>query len=506
MTIDYDVVIIGGTLAGHNAALAAIQLRATVALVEPKVNYGLIHHHALSQIGNMAQQLRDAVNLGIHPSQANTAMDIYLNGVNPPKLESSEKLPISVAWSEAMLYARGVVSNLAQLNSPANLAALGVDVIQGSGQFESSPQLGFAVGEQRLLRGRTYLLASGSIPVIPEIDGLQTTGYLTLENIWQFLYGQGSPVPNSPKNWVILGGVPQSIEIAQTLARLGCRVTLIVKHPYILSPLDPEIAQLLQAQLEVDGVRVLTQTAVTQVRRIEDKKWIQAGDKAIETDEILVAIGQQPNLEALNLAAVGVKWHRHRLVVNDKLQTTNNRIYACGDVIGGYDVANFANYEAKIALKNALFFPWFPVNYQCIPWAVFSQPMVAQVGLTEAQAKSRFSRNEVLVLRQYFKTVTAAQIQGEITGICKLMVLEKGEILGASIMGSEAGELINLMALAMSQKISVKDLANLSPIYPSFSEIIEQTVREWEKQRLNKNIALQEFLQDFFHFRRNWNW
>ncbi|MBN3885208.1 MAG: NAD(P)/FAD-dependent oxidoreductase [Nostoc sp.] len=483
MTVDYDVVIIGGSLAGYYAALAATQLRAKVALVEPKVDYGFTYHHALTEIAKLAQKLNDAAGFGIHATHTDT----------------SEECHISMAWQEAMLYAQCVASNLKEQHSPAILAAQGVDVIIGSGQFESSPQLAFAINN-RLLRARTYLLASSSRPEMPEIEGLQATGYLTLSNIWQSL--QGGILP---KNWVIIGGIPQSIEIAQTLARFGCSVTLVVKHPYVLPHLDPEIAILLQAQLEVEGVRVLTEKSVTQVKLIENKKWIQAGDKAIETDEILVATGQQPNLESLNLATVGVKWHRRSLVVNDKLQTTNHRIYACGDVIGGYDFANIANYEAKIALKNALFFSSLRVNYRSIPWAIFSVPMLAQVGLTEAQAKHEFRRDEVLVLRQYFKTVAAAQLRGETTGMCKLIVLRNGEILGASILGAKAGELINLIALAMSEKIKVKDLANLSPVYPSFSVILEQTAREWNKQKLNSNIALQEFLEGFFHFRRNWN-
>ncbi|RCJ40680.1 mercuric reductase [Nostoc minutum NIES-26] len=482
MTTDYDVVIIGGSLTGRYAALAATQLHATVALVESQVNYGFIHHQTMSEISKLTQGLSDAVNFGIHATQANT----------------SDKCQISIAWQETMQYTHGIVSNIQEQNSPAILAAQGVDVIFGKGQFQSSPHLAFTVNN-RLLRGRTYLLASGSHPAIPEINGLQTTGYLTLSNIWQSLKKS-----TLPKNWVIIGGVPQSIEIAQTLARLSCSVTLVVKHSSILPYIDPEIAQLLQAQLEVDGVRVLTQTPVTQAMRIEDKKWIQAADKAIETDEILVAIGQQPNIESLNLAAVGVKWQRRRLVVNDKLQTTNRRIYACGDVIGGYDFGNVANYEAKIALNNALFFPRFPVNYQCIPWAVFSDPILAQVGLTEAQAKRRFSRNEVLVLRQYYKSATFAQIRGDTTGICKLIVLRNGEILGAAVLGTEARELINLIALAMSQKIPVKHLANLSAVYPSYSEILEQTAQEWSNHRLSNN-AIQDFLEGFFHFRRNWN-
>jgi pyruvate/2-oxoglutarate dehydrogenase complex dihydrolipoamide dehydrogenase (E3) component len=501
MTIDYDVVIIGGSLTARYAALVAKQLHAKVALVEPKVNYGFFYHQAISEIGNLAQHLREAVGLNIPSSE----------------VETPEKSSISVVLPEAMLYAQAVVANIEAQHSAANLAALGVDVIFDNGQFQSSPHLAFAVSDarggqhQRLLRSRTYLLASGSRPAIPEIDGLSATGYLTLSNIWQFLlYGRGNPAPGlsaptPPKNWVILGGVPQSIEIAQTLARLGCHVILIVKRSQILPNIDPEIAQLLQAQLEVNGIRIITQTTVTQVRRIDHKKWIQAGDKAIETDEILVATGQQPNVESLNLAAVDVKWYQRHLVVNNKLQTTNPRIYACGDVIGGYDFINVAKYEARTALNNALFLPNSQINYRCIPLAIFSQPMLAQVGLTEKKAKQQYHHQEVLVLRQYFKTVAAAQIGNETTGICKLILLRNGEILGAEIFGAAAGELINIIALAMSQNLKIQQLENLSPIYPSFAEILEKSVQEWHQKNLNSNIAYLEFIESFLHFRRDWN-
>ncbi|HEY9802091.1 MAG TPA: NAD(P)/FAD-dependent oxidoreductase [Leptolyngbyaceae cyanobacterium] len=492
MTIDYDVVIIGGSLAGRYAALTATQMKAKVALVEPQLNNSLIIHQAISEVTNFAHKFRDFTSFGINPIQA----------------ETSEKCQISVAWAEALLSAQGVVANVQEQMSVANLAAQGVDIILETGQFQTSPHLAFAVN-QRLLRGRTYLLASGSIPAIPQIEGLQATGYLTPANIWQYLYKQVykqvSDSPKLPQNWVIIGGSPQSIEISQTLARLGCSVTLVVKYPHLLPQLDPEIAQLLQAQLEVDGVRVITEKLVTQVMRIEGKKWIQAGDKAIEADEILVATKQQPNLKSLNLAEVGVKWHQHRLLVNDKLQTTNRRIYACGDVIGGYDFPNVANYEARIALNNALFFPKSQVDYRPIPWAILSSPTIAQVGLTENQAKRQYNKQEVLVVRHYYKSVAASQLRNEITGICKLVVRRNGEILGATIFGTEAGDLINLIALAISRNISIRHLANLSAVYPSFSQIIEQTAHEFNQQRLNTNTAWQDWLEGFFHLRRNWN-
>lgn len=483
MTIDYDLVIIGGTLAARYAALFAAQFKATVALVEPEINYQLIQHQAMSEISNIVHNLHDIAAKGIHSQHP----------------ETGDKCQTSVTWPAAKLYTDCVVSNTAQQNSPANLAALGVDVIIGDGVFQSSPHLGFAVN-QRLLRGRTYLLATGSLRGVPEIEGLQTTSYLTLSNIWQSLNQS-----TLPKNWVIIGGVPQSIIVAQTLARLGCSVTLAVKSASILPLADPEIAYLLQAQLEVDGVRVLTGKPVTQVKIIEDKKWVQAGDKAIETDEILVATHQEPNIEFLNLSYVGVKRRTGGLVVNDKLQTTNRRIYACGDVIGGYNFNNVADYEARIAVQNALFFPRLRVNYRSIPWALNCHPGIAEVGLTAAQAKRQFKSEEILVLQQYYKSIAAAQLRDETTGICKLFVRRNGEILGASIVGAEASELINLIALAIAEKIPVQRLENLSAVYPSFAEMISNTAREWSKQRLNSNHVLQDFLEGFFHFRRNWN-
>ena len=479
MAVDYDVVIIGGSLAGRYAAIAATHLGATVALIEPPIQAAakplldLLTPHALSEIGRLTQQLSNAVGI---PYQSRE----------------------SVQWVEAMQWTESVVSNLEEQNSPVVLAALGVDVILGNGQFERSPHIEFTVNERRL-RSRAYLIATNSRPRIPDIEGLQSTGYITTSEIWRSLTS-----PHPPKRWVILGGDPSGIQLAQTLTRLGLDVTLIVKRSHILPKEDLDIAQLLQATLEAEGVRVLTQTLVTQVQQIQDKKWVQAGDEAIETDQILICAGQQPNVENLNLEAVGVKWNQHRLILNEKLQTTNPRIYACGDVIGGYQFANIATYEAKIALKNALYFPLYKVNYRSIPWAIFSAPQLARVGLTEAQAKRNYG-NTVVVLRQYFKSVAAAQLSGETTGICKLILLENGVILGAAFVGTQAVEVINVVALAIAQNLKVDALIDLVPIYPSLSEILDQLAVAWKRQRIHRNIKLRNFLESFFNFRRSWS-
>ncbi|MEB3218796.1 MAG: NAD(P)/FAD-dependent oxidoreductase [Nostocales cyanobacterium 94392] len=481
MSFDYDIVIIGGSLTAREAALKAVQRRAKVALVEPQFRDDLIQLQGIGEISQFVGKFNDLTRFGVCT-------------------QSDGEQEYQVSLEKTLLWGSAVAANVREQLSPAFLAAQGVDVILGSGYFQVSSDLKLNLNfivNNRKLTARNFLLATGSVPGVPEIEGLQQTGFLTLSNIWQVL---GSSQP--PKNWVILGGTPQSVEIAQVLARLGYKVTFIVNSPYIISPVDSEITQLLQAQLEVDGIRVFTQTTVSQIRLIEDKKWLQAGNTAIETDEILVAVAEKPFIESLNLAAVGVKYNSRSLLVNKKLQTTNPRIYACGDVIGGFNLPNIADYEAKIAIKNALFLPRYEINYQVIPWGILSQPTLVQVGLTERQVKNRYAKDEILVLRQYFKTLATAQLTDEFTGICKIIVRCNGEILGASIFGSQARELINIIALAMTEKIKIDKLANLSPVYSSFSEIVEKTASEWKKQRL-ENSRSQDFWDSVFHFLRN---
>lgn len=473
MPVEYDLVVIGGSSAGVYAAVAAARLKARVALVEQRPGETGSLEHTLMEVGRVAHQMRASAQFGVYPPEAS--------------------LGVSVRCDRAMQWAEAVVSTLAERNSRANLESLGVEVIFGAGQF--CQPLSFTVNG-RQLRARAYLIATG-IHSQPNIPGLETIGYLTREDIFRL----NSPRRSQwPQEVLVIGGELSGTQLSQTLTRLGSQVTLIAEGPHILAQEDPEAAGLIQAQLEAEGVRILTHSRVTQAKEIDGKKWVLAGAQAIETSEILLTVGQRPP-EELNLAAVGVKVGPQGIEVNNKLQTSHPQIYACGDVIGGYQLAHVANYEAGVALKNALFWPIFQVNYRAVPWAVLTDPELARVGLTEVEASQRFSR--VRVLKQFYKTLDRAQMRGETTGFCKLIVQGNGTVLGAHLVGPAAGEVVHLIALAMRQGLKVRALAELVHISPTFSEISSKTARGWQES--SQYSARANFLESFFNLRRSWS-
>jgi pyruvate/2-oxoglutarate dehydrogenase complex dihydrolipoamide dehydrogenase (E3) component len=489
--IDYDLVIIGGTSAARYAALTATYLQARVALVEPlsnaqdlptaeeeSIDLGLKYSQTLNETARFAQQI-SRQQFGIHWETANSQM------------------PVELRFDGAMKWAEGVVSNLSEINSIDVLAARGVDVIFGNGEFVAKPNLAFAVSGRKL-RSLCYLLACPTLATIPNIEGLAAAGYFTSETIGQLVKQQ-----KLPQSLAVIGGDPSAVEVAQTFARLGVAVTVVVKGSHILMKEDREAAGLVQAAMESEGVRILTATEVTQARVIEGKKWIQAGDLAIEAEEIFLAAGRRPNFQSLNIEATGIKFNHQGLILNDKLQTTNPSIYAIGDVAGGYPFPQIAHCEAVVAVKNALFLPMFQIDYRGIPWAIFSDPQLARVGLTESQAKRRFG-DDIIVSREYFKNVEKAQMCGETTGFCKLVGLRNGEILGATIVGPQAAELINVIALAVRQGIKVDAIAELPYIWSSFSEINGQTAAAWQLQRFRSNSFMRNLWENLFHWRRYW--
>ncbi len=475
MSLDYDLVVIGGTRPGIEAAIAAAKLQARVALVQP-------------------------------PQQAVNAPPFY-EGTGPQQTAELFDSP-SILWGApfpqnlpelacALDRSTQALASLGEERSPAVLASHGIDVIAEGGEFISLPQLALNV-KTRPLISRHYLLAPSFRSAIPDIPGLATTGYLTRETFHHFTEGS---LPNCV---AIIGSDPNGIELAQILIRLGISVTLITSAPQILPKEDPEAAQLIQAQLEAEGILVLTDTPVMEVELKQGKKMVQTEKRAIACDEIFLACGFQSNIDGLNLENVGVKFYRtplgQRVQLNAKLQTTNPRIYGCGNLAGGYPLVNVARHEAQIAVKNALFLSRHRVNYWGIPWAFQTYPEIARVGLTEPQAKARY--DDVVVLKQYFKGIAGGRLQQETTGFCKVLVRRNGEILGTHILGPGASELIHSFALGMQNNLKVEAIASLPHIWPSLSEINQQTAQLWQEGRFKQNTGWQTLLDIWFNWRR----
>ena len=485
MAVDYDLVIIGSSWAGIYAAEKAAQFQARVALVTQGEDLFLANdmlvNHSISEAGQLNYQL-----------------------ANSPFASASAVNSPFVSLREAADWARGINSVMQIKNSLSRLAALGVDVIAGKGEFCRLPKLALAVAKRKL-RSRNFLLATGTNFVPTLIEDSISPGYLSLRELWQ------QDLADLGQNIIVVGDDPTALELAQTLARFDKKVTLVAKSSRILPQEDLDVALLIQAQLEAEGIKIYSNSKVSQLKTIDAQKWLQAGDRALVADEIIIADYRQPNIAGLNLAGIDVKYDQTRVYVNHKLQTTNPNIFACGDLIGGYNLPHITSYEINLILKNTLFFPWYKTNYYSLPWAILTQPNLARVGLTEKQAKQQYGA-EIYVIKEYLSDVVQAQILERTTGFCKLLVRENGEILGCSLLCDRAAELITTMALMIQHKIRLdqnpmRGLTSLSipTIYPSMAEILQRSSNNFYQQKLQRNPKLLNCLRSWFSLRKNWH-
>ncbi|NDJ17822.1 FAD-dependent oxidoreductase [Myxacorys almedinensis] len=458
MAVDYDLVVIGHTIAGVHAALQAAHFKARVALVQQQCQPQLSRHFALSTLTDAFEQIQRTHSLhGCDRLQENLHRD-RASDVSSP------------AWANVNRWIDAIAQDQQEIYSPALLASAGVEVIFSTGEFCRKPQTGFVV-EGRVLRSRAYLIATNHRPRIPDIAGLHAVDYLTPD----------SPITELPGSLAIITHALAGVELAQLYARLGTDVTLIVNQPQILPTADPEIAFLLQAALETEGVRVAN-GKVMQIDTVEDKKIIQIGNQTINADKVLIALGWESYLETLNLDAMNV---RVPIKTNEKLQTTNSRVYYCGS----FDVAS-AKYEAEIVVRNALFFPKYTAKYTDTAKLALTDPEIAWIGLTESHATELYGK-DVIVLRRSFATVLKPQIRSKTTGLCKLIVRRNGQILGAHLVGLNAGEILSAVAIAIQHRIKLQHLPTAFPS-PTASEVIGQLVSDWQAHPSRRDTVLRD--------------
>jgi pyruvate/2-oxoglutarate dehydrogenase complex dihydrolipoamide dehydrogenase (E3) component len=457
-SLEYDIVIIGATAAARTAAIEAVNLRARVALVLPPSpeRHSDFYPYALAQIAGSSRLSRSLV-----------------------------QSPSSYPWQ----YAAVATERLKQQSSPALLAAMGVDIVIGSGEFCRRPNLAFNIN-QRSLRARAYLIATGSVAADPSIPGIQEVGYLTLDRLACLAQRE------IPLRWAIIGSESIGVELAQTLAKLGCEVKLIVETAQILPYENLETAKLIQAQLEADGVQIYLATIVQKVDLENTSKLVLIEAESIAVDEIFMALPDRPLFESLNLDGVGVDYTDQGISINKKLQTSHYQIYACGSVcgniLGGYHGESLNQFEAKVAIDNIR--SWCKTkinydNYNNLPWAVYTDPPLARVGMKIDTAIDN-RRKDLVILKKYFKTCPQAIIDNNTSGCCQIIVTHKGQILGAEIIGQNALELIQIIGLAIQQKLKIADLTAFPYLSPSYAELIYQTAQEWDTFRRTQRQKL----------------
>lgn len=491
MINDYDLVVIGSTLEGIYAAKKAVLLQARVALVtqcdkldDSYLNYAsLVNNFSLQEVANSLKRLEQL------------------------PWEWQENQTISkVNLQEIKNYGQLIQENLTAENSLANLAILGVDVIYGKGEFCRLPQQAFLVNN-RQLRSRNYLLATSAKYRIPSNnqwqEKLNHVQCFTPDNLWQ------QNLNSIPEKLLIIGDSPRTLELSQGLARLGKQVILATSNQISLPGESIKANCLLQAQLEADGVTILQNFSFQQLKVVEPNKFfIEIANHSLEAEAVILANQRIPNIKGLNLEGIGVKYLPQGIIVNEKLQTSNQSVYACGDLLGGDSLPHIAQYEVDIALKNMFSFPLFKRNYKHLPKAILTEPNLASIGITEITNQAK-RKQEIYLVTQHYKSIIAAQTTGIITGWCQFIIKVDGTILGCTIIGDRAIEMINLIALMMRHQIKlnrnpIQGLLKQEIIYltPSFTEILNQVAIAFHQQKLQRDRQLRRRLENWFYWRR----
>lgn len=437
----HDVVIIGGGTAGLVTAAGAAALGARVALVERE------------RLGG------DCLWTGCVPSKAliAAARKRHLTG--------------SGGWAEAASWMRDARTCIAQHDDPERFRAMGVDVVSSPARLAGA---GRVEVQDRTLASKRIVIATGSLPTAPPIPGLEETGYLTHLTAFE--------QTTLPPSIAMLGGGPIGLELAQTYARLGAKVTVLELLPEVLPNEDAEVGRYLRERLQDEGIVVRTGFRAATVAQEGAAKVVYSVDEEkVAAAELFVATGRRPNTADLEADRAGVALEQGAVRVNARLETTQRGIWAAGDVIGGLQFTHVADYMARIVVQNALTPLKAKATYRVVPWVTYTDPEVARVGVTEAEATARGERVEVF--RSDFADLDRAIVDGATAGFAKVVTRRDGRILGATIVGRGAGELIMEIVLAMRFRIPLQKLAGVIHPYPTMSEIVKRTAQEWYRAR-----------------------
>ena len=449
--IKTDVLVIGAGSGGLSVAAGAVQMGARVVMLEGHKMGG------------------DCLNFGCVPSKA---------------LLSVAKTKTN--YAKAKDYVADVIATIEPHDSQDRFERLGVHVIRDFGRFINKRQV--QAGDT-VITARRVVIATGSGPFVPPIPGLDKTPYYTNENIFD--------LRDKPDHMLIIGGGPIGMEMAQAHRRLGCKVT-VIEGQKALGKDDPEMAAIVLDNLRGEGVDIVEDALAQSITGTDGDITVETSAGTYNGSHLLVAVGRKVNIDKLNLDAAGIAHSQTGIQVDAGLRTTNRRVYAIGDVAGGLQFTHVAGYHAGVIIRSMLFGLPAKAKHSHIPWATYTDPELAQAGLSEAQAREQYGA-KLEVARFEFSGNDRAIAQGNTTGLIKVMVVG-GRPVGVSIAGPGAGELIGMWAMALANKLKMSAIANTVLPYPTMGEVNKRVVGAYYSPKLfesNKVKRVVGFVQRF---------
>jgi pyruvate/2-oxoglutarate dehydrogenase complex dihydrolipoamide dehydrogenase (E3) component len=463
----YNVVVIGAGTAGLVTAAGTAGLGGRVALIERNLmggdclNFGCVPSKALISSARLIQQIRDAEKWGLDRQQPQFAFERIFDRMRARR------------------------AKIAPNDSQKRFESLGVNVFHGEARFVSPHEV--EVNGQRL-RGKNFVIATGSRAAIPKIEGIDTVPYFTNETIFDEL-------KEKPENMIILGGGPIGCELAQTFRRLGVEVTIVQRGHQLLPREDADVAEFLECRLINEGVRIIKNAdarsvAISDPGKVAveflDRQSDRIAERTFFADALLVAIGRTRNFRGLDLKSAGVDVNERGVCVNDYLQTSQRHIYAAGDVTGSFLFTHMADAQARVVVRNILVpfqFLRQKMDYSVVPWCTYTDPEAAHVGLGEKEAKQKNVGYDLFVVP--LEDLDRAVVESEDAGFAKVLTAKGSDkILGATIVGPHAGDLLHEFVLAMKTGIGLSTIASTIHAYPTFAELARKAGDKYNKTRL----------------------
>ncbi|WP_281966452.1 dihydrolipoyl dehydrogenase family protein [Roseovarius nanhaiticus] len=452
-SIQTDILVIGAGSGGLSVAAGAVQMGARVVLLEGHkmggdcLNYGCVPSKALIASGKAAYGQAHSAQYGV-----------------------ADAVP-DVDYAAAKDHVADVIATIAPVDSVERFEGLGVEVIREYGAFISPTEV--QAGDT-VITARRIVIATGSSPLVPPIPGLDSVPYLTNETLFD--------LRERPDHLLIVGGGPIGMEMAQAHRRLGSRVTVIEGEKALAND-DPETAAIVLDALRGEGVEIEEGAKATEIRGKAGAIEVEAEDgRVFKGTHLLMAVGRKSNVDRLDLGKAGIETTKRGIKVDDRLKTTNSRAYAIGDVAGGLQFTHLANYHAGIIIRSAVLGIPAKAKTSHIPWATYTAPELAQVGLTEAQARDAHGGKLEIVRHEYSHNDRAIS-ERTTRGLIKVMVV-KGRPVGASIAGAHAGELIGLWALALANNMKMSQIAGMVAPYPTIGEVNKRAAGAYFSPRL----------------------